>query len=477
MHPVFFGMRNVYEETMNQASFKPMSKSRKSGFTLMELLVYIAIVGIVVIVAGQAFSNSTKMRVRTQSMLKASEVAENVATLLKTDIAQMGAKSSLETHVTNGSDDIFSDVKSLVFIDPENDTEANKDSSSFKFVPTNPSTAENLQKFIMRRVRYTSVGKYAGVEQITWSLDGKVLKRTCETLDGDGTDDCAPKGTSGDNLDSYTVEMATGVESFKILPAVPWHKDGVADDEDEYLVFPDATGEFRFVQRYDESDNILPLVVGEGGSSIMLKGFASNYTEANGGEISTDSDKKRNEVYAFPNLNLEVGWKSFCQSHPIHLESNVVYELSFGVRAPVGSENAIKAFIPTKDHMAVGFRNKDGQKVAGINDFAFFPPADTSAKEIERKMRFSTNTNVDACIAFTFSFYSPAAAAVPIVFSNLRLRVAENASYKFDNSVTSVSEKYKKHVKAFQLTLKVTRDGEAGEATLVIPTPSNGPTD
>ena len=68
MHPVFFGMRNVYEETMNQASFKPMSKSRKSGFTLMELLVYIAIVGIVVIVAGQAFSNSTKMRVRTQSM-------------------------------------------------------------------------------------------------------------------------------------------------------------------------------------------------------------------------------------------------------------------------------------------------------------------------------------------------------------------------------------------------------------------------
>ena len=52
----------------------------KAGFTLVELLVYIAIVGIVVIVAGQAFSNSTKMRVRTQSMLKASEVAENVAT-------------------------------------------------------------------------------------------------------------------------------------------------------------------------------------------------------------------------------------------------------------------------------------------------------------------------------------------------------------------------------------------------------------
>ena len=104
MHPVFFGMLNVYEEAMKQACCKPMLKSRKSGFTLMELLVYIAIVGIVVIVAGQAFSNSTKMRVRTQSMLKASEVAENVATLFRADVAQTGAKSSVETGGVTGGD-------------------------------------------------------------------------------------------------------------------------------------------------------------------------------------------------------------------------------------------------------------------------------------------------------------------------------------------------------------------------------------
>ena len=52
MHPVFFVMRNVYEETMNLAGRKHMSGSRKAGFTLIELLVYIGIVGIVVIVAG-----------------------------------------------------------------------------------------------------------------------------------------------------------------------------------------------------------------------------------------------------------------------------------------------------------------------------------------------------------------------------------------------------------------------------------------
>jgi prepilin-type N-terminal cleavage/methylation domain-containing protein len=66
--------------------------SRKAGFTLVELLVYMAILGVVVLVAGQALTDSTKIRVRTQNMLASSQNAENVASLLKDDIAQMGAK-------------------------------------------------------------------------------------------------------------------------------------------------------------------------------------------------------------------------------------------------------------------------------------------------------------------------------------------------------------------------------------------------
>ena len=68
----------------------------KKGFTLMELLVYMAIVGIVVLVAGQAFSDSTKFRVRTQNILKAGEAANVAAELMKEDVAQMGAKSYLD---------------------------------------------------------------------------------------------------------------------------------------------------------------------------------------------------------------------------------------------------------------------------------------------------------------------------------------------------------------------------------------------
>ena len=49
---------------------------KKSGFTLIELLVYMGIIGVVVIIAGQAFSDSTKVRVRTENMIKANAVAE-----------------------------------------------------------------------------------------------------------------------------------------------------------------------------------------------------------------------------------------------------------------------------------------------------------------------------------------------------------------------------------------------------------------
>ena len=452
--------------------------TRKKGFTLMELMVYIAIVGIVVIVAGQAFSNSTKMRIRTQSMLKASEVAENVATLFKTDVAQMGAKSSMETHATDGSNDTFSGVKTDVYMDPKVDGDPDdkvEDLSSFQFVPTNPASNENLEQFKMRRVRYSEAGAYEAVEEISWILENKVLKRRCIVVDGEAGADCAPKGASGTDLEQFTVEMATDVDSFKVLPAIPWQKVDAAEGEDESLIFPDETGEFKLVQRYDALKKIQPLTVGEGGLNVVLKNFASNYVDSD--DPAATMEKNLNEVYAFRNTASDANWKSLCEDSPIHLSTDTTYELSFNVYPAPGAEDAIKAFIPNKDHMAVGFRNSEGEKIAGLDDFAFYPPAEDDAKDIMRKMRFSVKSPVNACLAFTFSYYSPTAASAPVVISNVKLRVVESAVYKFDKNVTSVATKYKKNVKAFQLQLKVKRNGESGEASLVIPTPSNGPTD
>ena len=156
----------------------------------------------------------------------------------------------------------------------------------------------------------------------------------------------------------------------------------------------------------------------------------------------------------------------------------MTYELSFNIASPSGTlTKELKSFIPNKDHMAVGFRNSEGEKIAGLDDFIFFPPMEEHARDIERKMRFSIKNPVNACMVFTFSYFSPVAATAPVEISNLKLRIVESSVYKFDESVTSVGTKYKKNVKAFMLKLQIKRNGETGEVTIVVPTPSNGPTD
>ena len=163
---------------------------RKAGFTLIELLVYVAIVGIVVIVAGQAFSNSTKMRVRTQSMLKASEVAGNVASLFKTDAAQTGAKSSMESGSDFGGD-VFSSVNDSVYMDPNNADEDKRDYSSFSV-----TTVDNFSDLKMRRMRYDDDGHYVAVEEVNWFVDGGTLMRSCRTLDGTEDADNCKRGSA-----------------------------------------------------------------------------------------------------------------------------------------------------------------------------------------------------------------------------------------------------------------------------------------
>ena len=448
----------------------------RAGFTLIELMVYILIVGIVVIVAGQAYSNSTKMRVRTQSMLKASEVAENVATLFKTDVAQTGAKSSMEVHATDGGNDEFSGIKRAVYMDTTLDSEGNpKDLSSFKFVPTSPGSSANLEQFVTRRIRYDSDGKYQSVEEVTWFLDGTTLKRRCVVVDnGIAGEDCAPKGTTGSDLDAYTTEIATDVTVFRVLPAIPNGSEG------SLQMFPPAsgTGAVRLVSRTGLG-NLFPAtsIPNDGGTSVQLSGFISNYNEESD-EIP--SIKKSYEVYVSEKSDVVGTWKSYCESSVNHFTFNPKeeYELSFGISIPTTETESAKMFVPGKDHMAVGFRNSDGEKFAQIPDFMFYPPAITEANGVRRTMRFTVPTEVnDACIAFTFSFFSPLAADGKITINDLRLMKVASATYTFDPTTTSVDDKNKKNVKALQLRLQVKRNGESGDVTLVVPTPSNGPTD
>lgn len=438
---------------------------RKAGFTLVELLVYVAIVGIVVIVAGQAFSNSTKMRVRTQSMLKASEVAGNVASLFKTDAAQTGAKSSMELGSDFGGD-VFSSVNDSVYMDPNNADEDKRDYSSFSV-----TTVDNFSDLKMRRMRYDDDGHYVAVEEVNWFVDGGTLMRSCRTLDGTEDADNCKRGSAAD-AKNRAVEIATGLTKFVVKPALP----GVTSNDNPAQIFPpcDASGscaeEFRLVSRIGDADYMSTTITPTDDNKIVeLSGFATNYNQSTNTENS--SGKKLNQVVAMENAdNSSATWRDKCTR--ITLEPKTEYELSFSL-ADAGSFEKMRLFVPGRDQMSVGFRStKDGSRPNELDDFFFYPPTDESASGL-RAMRFSVPKKLtNLCIAFTFVSYSPLAANGKVTITELRLKKIESSNYKFTDSALPLKDKA--NVKALMLDFSVTRNGEEGVDSLIIRIPSNG---
>lgn len=424
----------------------------KRGFTLMELMVYMAIVGIVVVIAGQVYSDSTKMRVRTQNMLKASEVAENTGSLFKDDVAQMGAKSA----VSSGTPYAF---KAGVLMHPLDADETKKDSSSFFISAGKDSLA-------LRRLKYEANGSFKSIEEVSWYSKNDKLWRSCKTLEGSADGDLCPK----DNPN--VVEIADGIETFRVTPAKPssFSKDA--------LLFPydisDLTNKkFRFVSYYGK-DNFVRIVTDPeaGATSVSLAGFATNFNSSG----TAPSDPIKHMVFLAPSGSTTEGWNTNCQQFTFKKDS--VYEVSFTMD---NNDDEARMFRPGVDHMAMGIRavgDGDPTKVADVDDFMFYPPGAYSGTGL-RAMRFSTHLgDVTACIAFTFAFYSPTVNMGKISIKDLQVKQISE-TYIFDDSyVAEADVQGKKDIRAFQLELVVKKGSatkpERGSVKMVVPVPSNG---
>jgi hypothetical protein len=357
------------------------------------------------------------------------------------------------------------------------------DFSSFRLNPEEPTANSNLNSFTFRRVRYGSAGKYEAVEEIVWYLDGTTLKRRCQILSkatGASDNDCAPSSATGTDLLKYDVEMATRVDSFKVQPAVP----SVLESEGLQMFPPSNGSVFRLIARAGDV-GFSPLSIGAAGTSISLSNFASNYDPSATNNVKADITK--NEVYVVEGVAAAGDWKTLCGSgshNHFTFEPGLEYEISFTVATPGTKESPDESetFVPGVDHMAVGLRGADGgnlgQKISSVDDFLFFPPGIEDANTVKRTVRFSVPESVNACIAFTFSFFSPVAPGGSITIGNVKLNKVATSNYEFSNSTFFVPKADKKNVKAFKLKLQISRGvGETGRIDMVIPTPSNGPKD
>ncbi len=456
---------------------------RASGFTLIELMVYIALLGGIVLIAGQAFSDSSKMRMRTQSMLQASEIAEKVAVIFKADVAQTGAKTSMEDGTSESGAEYgnkFSNIYTSVYMDPSVD---NKDSSSFSVV-----TKNGFDSLTIRRLRYDESGHYSAVEQIAWFVRDGSLWRNCRVLEKKTTlsddDPCTDGATSEPN----NIEMASGVSKFKVTPGKP----SVVGDNIQ--LFPGAgESEFRLVGRND-GDREMPIVTNEagethkGGSTQIISGFYQNYDQSMQ-TIKSEAARKINEVIAVRNETYpDFSWQTLCaqEGSNFTFEPNNEYEISFEILPTDENADKSKLFVPGEDHMSVGLRSLEtggpityGEPATKISDFAFFPPLGVKSEGSgERSMRFSVPIKITkACLAFTFACYSPLVSQGKISISKLKVLKIPSANYKFENYDFEANKIDKQNVKAFLLDLDIRIRGESGHVELVVPTPSNGPRD
>ncbi len=467
-----------------------MKKANRAGFTLMELLVYMGIVGIIVVVAGEAFSNSTKFRIRTDNMVKATQEAENVAMLFKEDAEQMGAKSAIDVgNAADGSDN-FTSVYSEVYMSPTNEAADQVDLSSF-LIATNNGQSD----ITFRRLRYNSAGLYVAVEEVRWFVDNsKNLKRCCRTIAGLAATECPSQ--TGDEAVANAVVMATGVSLFNVVAPKP--TVGA-----EQQVFPSVGDEFRLIPRtgdlkYQPVRSMGNSVENGAAAEIVLSNFYTNFD--NEENQLKDDLENRNEVIAINTDGFEGGepnnWHSYCRDRGrVTLLKDNTYEISFEVPFNSMSQSySVNPFVVGEDHMSVGFRgvetgNKpilvvNGVSKVMVDDFMFYPPYSAQGRG-KRYMRFTVPENIDTvCLAFTFACYSPLASKSRLKIKNLKINRIAGLNYDFSEAYNPEAHKNdKKNIKALKLQLRVSRgaknnqSGETGEVNVVVPIPSNGPSD
>lgn len=464
-------------------------KNSKAGFTLMELMVYMGIVGIIVIIAGEAFSNSTKMRVRTDNMIRANQDAENIATIIKEDVEQLGTKSA------KGAGNTFVYAGKRIYMDPENAVESKRDSSSFKILSSGGNS-----ELIFKRTRYNDDnGQYQAIDSIRWYVEDNVLMRSCFVVEPTGftlpkDDPCVKVGA-----DPNPVEMVSNVSSFTIEAAKPGALEGATQifpaTGSQFILFPriDATSEYSrsFVSFNTANESNEPF---GSGTQITISGFFPNYKNQEDNldnAIYAEGDQKVNQAIAInPTDYLDADWKTQCADHgAMSFGPDTVYEISFEIISPESKDRSTN-FVPDKDHMSVGFRkpgtgsyamSSDGTRIL-LPDFFFYPPNTAEGAGI-RSMRFTVPEHVgNVCLAFTFAFYSPLAASGLVTIKDLKVSRVATANYKFAgfDSESESNIKEKKKVKALKLRLQVSRGaknggkGETGDVDLVIPVPSNG---
>ncbi len=480
-----------------------MGKHSKSGFTLIELVVYIAIMSFIIVVAGRVFSDSTSMRVRSQNLLKSSSEIGKLSNLLTEDISQMGVKAwgSITTCETKDNYDNCYRVIShnKVYMNADNIVSNLRDSSSYILVrrKINDRFADSL---VFRKAVFDKDGKFIAVHEIALYTsrngDRDSLFRKCREVDRicpqeapepskfcltntTQYNDCPSKSNIND---APKVLMATDITNFKLTPSTTGQEVPLFDDQFG-LYSPLPSGDLKRPGKCENNN-----------TETKVSEFISNYA----GDNNPPSGNAKHELYLSDKLsqNCETWTNLDCKEMTFGGQKTYVVEF----KMPFNNDESTQ-FQPSRDHLSIGLRNKQGTKVDGAPaDVLFYPPQDIASRDMVRHIEFpikkKKEESIKACVAITMAFYSPTASNGELTFEGFKVFRKTDESFDFPesdvasfgiceptgNCTTEQKIKERRSVKAFELMVEMAIGKEERKSGtfsqkgrgIIVATPNNG---
>jgi len=484
----------------------------KHAFTLIELLVYMAIMSFIIIVAGRVFSDSTKMRVRSQNMIKNSEEVGRVSNLIKEDMSQMGVKAW--GHNANNDYTVRNIGTTLQEIYWD---KTNGDVSSYALKHRKQSNNTFRDSIAFRKAAFDDNGLFLGIREIIWELRNDSLFRKCATIKSEcpsnSANVCGSASTDKDRTvcpektsakDADPVLIAKNIMNFKIIPGAPEKDDNPGD-----TLFG---GTFKLLSRSpNPTDKVEEATVTNVTNSLnteaeaTVSDFAQNLNSGTG-------DKLHNELYlAKSNKNnfTECELLSFKKGETYSIEFKMPYSIPTSATAEqLQQVLSSTQFVPTRDHLAIGLRKTSDWKTppeGAPKDILFYPAQSEFASELTRHLEFSVSKDIKAadniCMVIIIAYYPPVAtdkfnsSKGLLRFSNFKIFRNADKTFRFlKNGETGYHEDYgteartppatkikeKTNAKAFELTLEIENKGEKSGTYssegkgMVITTPNNG---
>jgi len=410
----------------------------KQGFTLIELLVTIVISAIVVGIAGQAFLDATRLRIRTATLLESTTGTADVISYLEEDTRRIGAKAYMipVSSVAAGSSSSSAGLTKLgaIYIDP---TAASPDSSSF--IPGYGVSGSNrLDSLTFRYGVYNTAGAITGYQEVLYAVNSSHnLVRSVRAFKDLNLVDITPLPPD--------LIMATNVIGFKTRYGV-YAQDTIVFGPMP-LVDPPVDGKADLKQL--------------GSVPVIARASESNIPEVTGFTAGT--------VDSFEVV------KNAARVHlDIPLTQGATYRVKFGLGSNyIASTN----FRNDSDLIAVSIRSNTNLShlVDGTSEYQFYSALDTVT--LGRSFDFSPLNADNATLVFRFKTRTNIAmsgASFRIDSVCVYRKTFNGYSWQDANYFTGTNAVKKNYVRALELSISVQTKNAVSSITRVIPLVNNG---